>query len=75
MEPLKDWIVFLPEKKVELCYFLLTRQIYNQKGLCRSMKCLHGGSVVRGEASFSCGIVCPIYLKRGISANFHFCVS
>ena len=41
-------------------------------GLCR-MKCCHGGSVARGTASFSCSSLCPVYLKRGISANICFC--
>ena len=32
-------------------------------------------SVARGEGSFSYSILCPVYLKRRISANicFHFC--
>ena len=40
MEALKVLIVSLPEKKIELCCFLLTRQVlYSQKGLlCR---CAH----------------------------------
>ena len=36
------------------------------------MKCWHGGSVARGEASFSCSILCPIYLKCRTSANIAF---
>ena len=38
------------------------------------MKCWHGGSVAQGEASFSCSILCPIYLKCRTSANIAFLV-
>ena len=34
--------------------------------------CWHGGSVAQGKASFSCSILCPVYLKRRISANVCF---
>ena len=37
MEPLKFKLFPYPRRKVELCCFLLTRQVYSQKGLlCRS---------------------------------------
>ena len=37
MEPLKVWIVSLPERKEELWRFLFTCQVYSRKGLlCRS---------------------------------------
>ena len=61
-------------RKVELCCFLLTRQVYGQKLFVVSFFAWSadkndGSSVARGNTSSSCSILFPIYLKRRI----HFC--
>ena len=63
-------------RKAELCCFLLTVTFITIKVCCvvLPMKCWHGGSVAQGEASFSCSILCPIYLKCRTSANIAFLV-
>ena len=70
------WLYF-KKRKVELCCFLLTRQVYSQKDLlCRSSHTWsadkNGGSVGRGKTSSSYSIFFPIYLKRRISTNICF---
>ena len=61
---------------MELCCFLLTRQVYSQKGLlCRSsheVLTKMAGSVARDKTSSSCIIFFPVYLKRIIFANVCF---
>ena len=60
---------------MELCRFLLTRQVYSQKSLlCRSsheVLTKMPGSVARGKTSSSGIILFPVYLKRRISQK-HF---
>ena len=61
--------------------FLLTRQVYGQKGLsCRSSSYSadkNAGSVAGCKKSSSCSILFPIYLKGRISAKifFQICLS
>ena len=76
--PLKVWIMFpYLRRKVELCCFLLTRQVYSQKGLsCPAFFAWsvdkNDGLVARGKTSSFCTILFPIYLKRISFANFCF---
>ena len=63
MEPLKVWIVSLPEKKSRAfnCCFLLTGQVYSQKKIVVLFFAWsadkNGGSVARGKRSYSCSIL------------------
>ena len=60
-----------------LCCFVLTGQVYSQKGLlCRYshevLTKMAARAVARGKTSSSCIILFPVYLKRRISANISF---
>ena len=73
-EPLKVWIVFLPEKKDGALLFWLANFIAKKfvVSFLTWSADKNGGSVARGKTSSSCSILFPTYLKRRISENICF---
>ena len=76
MEPLKVWIISLPDKKRRALLFSVDSPSLWPKTFAVSFFAWsadkNGDSVPRGKTSSSCSILSPIYLKRRISGNICF---
>ena len=68
LEPLKFWIVYLPEKKSRVLLFFVHSGSLLPKRFVVSFFAWsvdkNGGSVAQGKTSSSCSILFPVYLKH-----------